>query len=58
MRESEGDPQVKGKIRARQREAAMARMMQAVPQADVVVTNRRTSQWPSSTTRVAWVLRA
>ena len=39
MRESEGDPQVKGKIRARQREAAMARMMQAVPQADVVVTN-------------------
>ncbi|HPU54539.1 MAG TPA: EscU/YscU/HrcU family type III secretion system export apparatus switch protein, partial [Burkholderiaceae bacterium] len=38
-RESEGDPQIKGKIRARQREVAMARMMQAVPQADVVVTN-------------------
>lgn len=39
VRESEGDPMVKGKIRARQREVAMARMMQAVPQADVVVTN-------------------
>ncbi len=38
-RESEGDPQIKGKIRARQREVAMARMMQAVPRADVVVTN-------------------
>ena len=39
MRESEGDPQVKGQIRARQREVAMARMMAAIPQADVVITN-------------------
>jgi flagellar biosynthetic protein FlhB len=38
-RESEGDPQIKGKIRQRQREAARRRMMSAVPKADVVVTN-------------------
>ncbi len=38
-KESEGDPQIKGKLRARQREAARRRMMAAVPTADVVVTN-------------------
>jgi flagellar biosynthetic protein FlhB len=38
-KESEGDPQIKSKIRARQREAARRRMMSAVPKADVVVTN-------------------
>ncbi|GAA4344368.1 flagellar biosynthesis protein FlhB [Pigmentiphaga soli] len=38
-KETEGDPQVKGKIRQLQRERARARMMQAVPTADVVVTN-------------------
>lgn len=38
-RETEGDPKIKGKIRARQREAARRRMMSAVPKADVVVTN-------------------
>jgi flagellar biosynthesis protein FlhB len=32
-------PEVRGAIRRRQREAARARMMAAVPQADVVVTN-------------------
>jgi flagellar biosynthetic protein FlhB len=32
-------PEVKGAIRRRQRQAAMARMMAAIPQADVVVTN-------------------
>lgn len=36
---SEGDPQIKGKQRARMREASQRRMMQAVPQADVVITN-------------------
>lgn len=35
----EGDPAIKGKIRARQREMARRRMMQVVPQADVVVVN-------------------
>lgn len=39
VRESEGDPQVKGQIRARQRAMAMARMMAAVPKADVIITN-------------------
>lgn len=39
MKRSEGDPQVKGKIRQRQREAAQRRMMSEVPRADVVVTN-------------------
>ncbi len=38
-KDTEGKPEVKGKIRARQREMAQARMMQAVPQADVVITN-------------------
>lgn len=36
---TEGDPQIKSKIRARMREASQRRMMQALPQADVVITN-------------------
>ncbi len=36
---SEGSPEVKGRIRRLQREAAQRRMMQEVPDADVVVTN-------------------
>lgn len=39
MKQSEGDPQVKSKIRQAQREMAMRRMMQAVPEADVIITN-------------------
>lgn len=39
MKESEGDPAVKARIRNLQREAARKRMMAAVPTADVVVTN-------------------
>lgn len=35
----EGDPQIKGKIRQKMREASRRRMMQEVPQADVVITN-------------------
>lgn len=38
-KETEGDPQVKGRIRSMQREMARRRMMAAVPSADVVVTN-------------------
>ena len=38
-RESDGDPQVKARIRAQQREMARRRMMTEVPRADVVVTN-------------------
>ncbi|MFM0740353.1 flagellar biosynthesis protein FlhB [Paraburkholderia xenovorans] len=38
-RESEGDPHVKGRIRAQQRAIARRRMMTNVPKADVVVTN-------------------
>lgn len=38
-RESEGDPQLKGRIRAMQRQAAQRRMMADVPKADVIVTN-------------------
>ena len=38
-RESEGDPQVKGRIRNMQREMARRRMMSNIPTADVVVTN-------------------
>lgn len=39
MKEMDGDPMVKGRIRSLQREAARKRMMAAVPQADVIVTN-------------------
>ena len=39
MKQSEGDPQIKGKIRQKQRQMAMARMMKEVPKADVIVTN-------------------
>lgn len=35
----EGDPQIKGKIKERQRAAAMTRMMQQVPKADVIIRN-------------------
>jgi flagellar biosynthetic protein FlhB len=38
-KESEGNPQIKGKIRQLQREMARRRMMADVPTADVVVTN-------------------
>lgn len=38
-KESDGNPQIKGKIRQLQREMAKKRMMQEVPTADVVVTN-------------------
>ncbi|MBQ5318963.1 MAG: flagellar biosynthesis protein FlhB [Oscillospiraceae bacterium] len=35
----EGDPQIKGKRRQKQQQMAMARMMQAVPEADVIIRN-------------------
>ncbi|MBT0959640.1 flagellar biosynthesis protein FlhB [Denitromonas iodatirespirans] len=38
-KESEGDPQLKARIRQAQREMARRRMMSEVPKADVVVTN-------------------
>jgi flagellar biosynthetic protein FlhB len=39
MREMEGDPQLKARIRALQRQAARRRMMESVPKATVIVTN-------------------
>ncbi len=39
MKEMMGDPQVKGRIRSLQMQAARKRMMAAVPQANVIVTN-------------------
>lgn len=38
-KQMEGDPQIKGKIKRKQREMAMMRMMQEVPKADVIITN-------------------
>lgn len=38
-KQTEGDPQIKGKQRQRMREASQRRMMQDVPKADVVITN-------------------
>ena len=39
MKESEGNPEVKGKIRQMQQDLARRRMMSEVPRADVVITN-------------------
>ncbi|MEE8334132.1 MAG: flagellar biosynthesis protein FlhB [Alphaproteobacteria bacterium] len=39
MKQTDGDPQVKGRLRQIRRERAQQRMMQAVPEASVVVTN-------------------
>jgi flagellar biosynthetic protein FlhB len=39
FKDTEGKPEVKGRIRQMQREAAQRRMMGAVPDADVVITN-------------------
>ncbi|RZT29310.1 flagellar biosynthesis protein FlhB [Cupriavidus agavae] len=39
MKETDGDPHVKGRIRQQQRAMARRRMMTEVPKADVVVTN-------------------
>ncbi len=39
MKQTEGNPQIKGKIREKQRAMAMRRMMTEVPKADVVITN-------------------
>lgn len=38
-KQSEGDPMIKSRLRALRAERARQRMMQAVPQADVIVTN-------------------
>lgn len=38
-KQTEGDPQVKGKIKERQQQQARRRMMQQVPNADVVIRN-------------------
>jgi flagellar biosynthetic protein FlhB len=38
-KQAEGNPQVKSKIKQKMREVSMRRMMQNVPQADVVITN-------------------
>ncbi len=38
-KQQEGDPQVKGKIKSKMRESSMRRMMQKMPEADVVITN-------------------
>lgn len=38
-KQTEGSPEIKGKIKQKQREMSMSRMMQMVPQADVIVRN-------------------
>jgi flagellar biosynthesis protein FliR/FlhB len=38
-KQQEGDPQIKSKIRQKQRDMAMKRMMQSIPDATVVITN-------------------
>ncbi len=38
-KQTEGDPEVKGKIKEKQRQQAMSRMMQKVPSADLIIRN-------------------
>lgn len=38
-KKTEGDPLIKSKIKQKQKEMAMRRMMQEVPKADVIITN-------------------
>jgi flagellar biosynthetic protein FlhB len=38
-KQTEGDPQIKSKVKEKQRQLAMSRMMQEVPKADVIITN-------------------
>jgi len=39
FKQMEGNPQIKAKIRQKQRQMSMRRMMQEVPKADVIITN-------------------
>ena len=39
FKETEGSPELKGKVRQMQREMSNRRMMEAIPEADVVITN-------------------
>ncbi|MBS4193999.1 flagellar biosynthesis protein FlhB [Lederbergia citri] len=39
FKNTEGDPLIKSKVKQKQREMAMSRMMQEVPKADVIITN-------------------
>lgn len=39
FKQTEGDPQIKGRIKQQQRKMAQARMMQRIPEADVIVRN-------------------
>lgn len=39
FKQTEGDPQIKGRIKQKMREASQRRMMQSLPEADVVITN-------------------
>lgn len=38
-KQTEGNPEIKGKIKQKQRQMSMKRMMQEIPKADVVITN-------------------
>ncbi len=38
-KQTEGNPQIKGKIKQKQRQMSMSRMMKQIPKADVVITN-------------------
>lgn len=42
LKELEGDPQIKARVRQIQRQIAMQRMMREVPEADVIITNPTT----------------
>ena len=39
-KQTEGDPQIKGRIKQKMREVSQKRMMQNIPEADVVITNQ------------------
>ena len=56
-KQTEGDPKVKGQIKDRQQQMSRQRMMQNVPNADVVIRNPLTMPWQSNMIRRKTALR-
>ena len=54
-KETDGRPEVKARIKQLQREASQRRMLQDVPDADVIITNPRITPWRSNMISLARV---
>ena len=50
LKETEGNPQIKQRVRRIQRDLARRNMMKEIPNATAVIVNPPISRWPSATT--------